>query len=83
MFGPLPIETKEWMQEATKYLAHGTHSATNSQSKPEQAEVTEGSGRLVRRKFPLEHNGFHYHAGMKLPKTGKDNSGQLRTVKDS
>ena len=47
MFGPLPIETKEWMQEATKYLAHSTHSATNSQSKPEQAEVTEGSGRLV------------------------------------
>jgi len=47
MFGPLPMGTKEWIQEATKYLAHGTHSATNSQSKPEQAEVTEGSGTFV------------------------------------
>ena len=52
MFGPLPIETKEWMQEATKYLAHGTHSATNSQSKPEQAEVTEGSETHVCKSSP-------------------------------
>ena len=43
MLGPLPIGTKEWIQAATKYLALGAHSATKSHSKPEQAEVTEGS----------------------------------------